>query len=202
MLYVGPMSDWVKSLITGCHGCFFYSAESEYFQVINEFLSPAFSALHEKVLWIVPPHMNLSHATQTLQHNLKSNLKEWQKEKRLVILPWERWFGHGDQFDLQALAKKGRYTLQETLKEGYQSLRILTHALPRRSPHWEQFLKLEEWMDKKLYNKPMLSLCGYRLLDCPTESIPDIANMHAVSLIRQGDQWQPIHRDTLQAKSA
>ena len=110
---------------------------------------------------------------------LKEGLTQ-TRERCLWILP---------PFDAIGILRRGKLLLDETLKWGFDGLRIINHAISARSPHWEDFLYLEHQLDRKFRGKPVISLCGYSLKELPMESLDLVTSVHSFNLVRHASDW-------------
>jgi len=116
-----------------------------------------------------------------------------------MMIPWEKWYG--TEVAIAELMKRSRHLLRETLKEGFEGLRILGHAPSRSSAYWKDFLVFEETIGRGVKSKPLLNFCGYSLMDCPAAAIPSIAENHTHCLIHHGDEWEWLLSETNQLHS-
>jgi len=108
--------------------------------------------------------------------------------RRLILYPWNQWYGK--EISTQKLLTLGRRIVKVTLKEGYESLRVLSHAPAKTSPYWKDFLSIRRLIAQKRGDNPFQTLCAYSLVDCPAAAISAVAENHNLCLIHHGSEWE------------
>lgn len=180
--------EWLDSLEEGCHACFFYTTQDEFFEITAQYLEEGFSLAKERVLWVLPPHLSIFIAKTRLEERMDKTLDAYIQMRRLILMPWENWYGK--EISTQELLTLGRRILKITLKEGFEQLRILTHAPAKSSPYWKDFLALNEALSRKQNKGGYTIFCAYSLIDCPVVAIPLIAENHQLCLMHHGSDWE------------
>lgn len=179
--------DWLRPLTEGTHACFFYTTPSEFFSIAAPYFHAAFTSMKERTLWILPPHFTFQRAVAELQAFFNCDLETLMEMRRLVIIPWEKWYG--TEISIRKMVQRHLKILKETLRDGFETLRVLSHSPAKSSPYWKDFLLYEESASRGAKTKPLISLCGYSLIDCPAAAISPIAANHSLCLIHHGEEW-------------
>lgn len=180
--------EWLCPLTVGSHACFFYTTEDDFFFITAPYLKEALTSLRERTLWILPPHYSFSKAKADLQKFIPLDLNTLLEMRRLILVPWENWYG--TEMPVRKLLMRHFRILKETLKEGFDTLRILSHAPAKESHYWREFLLYQESLSRSLKPKPFIFLCGYSLIDCPSAAISSIAANHNMCLVQHGSEWE------------
>ena len=180
-------SHWLAPLKSGTHACFFYTTHEEFFSIAVPFLQNSLTTIKERTLWILPPRFSFQDAKEILLRHLSLNLDAMLRLRRLLILPWDKWYGA--ELSTQDLLKRKKQILKETQRAGYEGLRILSHSPSKDSNYWKDFLLHEEAVSKSKL-KGILYLCGYSLVDCPVPAISLIASNHTHCLIHHEQEWE------------
>ena len=181
---------WLAALETGGHGCFFYTTPGELFEVAVPALKEGLTQTRERCLWILPPKISIREAKEVLGNTLKADVTPWIQQQKLLLISRDDWYPSPRlPFDAIGILRRGKLLLDETLKWGFDGLRIINHAISARSPHWEDFLYLEHQLDRKFRGKPVISLCGYSLKELPMESLDLVTSVHSFNLVRHASDW-------------
>lgn len=188
---------WLDSVGPGTHACFFYTSEEEFGSIATPFLKEGLDNSRERLVWILPPTFSLVKAKEFLAGAIAQPLDFLLKRRRLILLPWEKWYG--SEIAIQALLNRTIALLKETQQNGLDGLRILTHSPHRSSPYWKDFFLYEGSFPNRFRRKPILSLCAYSLIDCPAQAISSIALNHSLCLIHQGNEWEWLQNKNLKS---
>lgn len=189
---------WLESLKKdGTHACFFYTTEEEFFSIATPFLKEGLEGSRERCLWIIPPHISFVKAKADLNQKFEGSIEPLLRRRRLLLIPWDKWYG--TELPIQDILKRSSRLLKETLNEGFEGLRILSHSPHRTSSYWKDFFLYEEALPKRLKEKPFVSLCAYSLMDCPAQAISSIALNHTLCLIHRGLEWEWLTHKNIQS---
>lgn len=180
--------SWLDSLGDGAHACFFYTTEEEFLSIVTPYLKDSLENSRDRLLWILPPTFSLAKAKEFLAETIVHPLDFLLKRRRLILLPWEKWYG--SEMAIQALLNRTSELLKEAEQSGFDGLRVLTHSPDRSSSYWKDFFLYEESFPNRFRKKPVISLCAYSLIDCPAQAISSIALNHSLCLIHQGSEWE------------
>lgn len=181
--------NWLDSIRKGTHACYFYTTDEEFFAIAAPYLTENLEQTsRERLLWILPPSYSFSRGREVLEKELGGCVEAHLKRRRLIILPWDRWYGL--EVSTQELLKRAKLLLEETLTAGFESLKILTHSPHRSSSYWKDFFLYEEAFPKRFGRQPVVSLCAYSLIDCPAQAVSSVALNHSLCLIHRGSQWE------------
>lgn len=179
----------LEALFTrGTFGCYFYTTEEEFLSVAAGYIKEGLENSRDRLLWILPSHLSFAKAKEALSEALKKDLDHPLKRRKLMLVPWEKWYG--TEQAPQELLKKSQQILAQALQEGFEGLRILSHSPHRTSDYWKDFFLHEETLPKRLKGRPVISLCAYSLIDCPAQAISSIALNHSLCLIHRGAEWE------------
>lgn len=182
-------SKWLNPLQDGSHACFFYTTEEEFAEITVPYVMESLNSMKERFLWVLPPRFSLMWGKQWLEEKLGFDVDTWIRLKRLMIYPWEKWYGK--EIPIQDLLHLGRCMMKKTVRAGFERIRILSHAPAKTSPYWKDFLTFESLLAKKnTKGKPFISLCAFSLIDCPVQAISSIAESHSLCLIHHGSEWE------------
>lgn len=181
---------WLAALESGIHGCFFYTTPNELLEIAIPILKEGLLQTRERCLWILPPKISFREAKEALAQATKLDISLLTQQHKLVLIPRDFWYPDPKiPFDIDAIIKRGKLLMNETVQFGFEGLRIVGHALSSKSPHWEHFLELEERLGKKLNRKPITSIAAYSLRETPMEVLDIITSIHAFSLVRHSNNW-------------
>lgn len=177
----GNHPELLEGLRGGDRACFFYTTQDSFYAVAAPFLNRALKSVKERALWVLPPGESFVSGKKELQRHIRRDLDVYLYMRRLMILPWDQWYGR--EISVRSLLQLGRRMLKETLDDGYFGLRFLGHAPAKSSPYWHDFMVYQEDLVKARPLASLISLTAYDLRNTHLRAVTPLAADHDYCLI-------------------
>ncbi len=182
--------DIIGDISWGKHFCQFYHTKEDLIEILVPYFIAGLKS-NESCLWVISELLNAEEAKKALKRKLK-NLDEFIKKGQLEIFDFPRCFTQSGRFDSEVVLSKWIKKEKQSLKKGFEGLRLSGSTSWLEKKEWKDFSDYEASINRVIDSHKMLAICTYNLNKCTASEIIDVVNNHQYALIKQEGQWKLI----------
>lgn len=186
----------------GTHFCQFYQTKED----LVDILVPYFRAgleNNEFCLWVTSEPLDAEYAKKALKKEVK-NLDDYIKKGQIEILDYRQWYTRSGHFDSDKVLQRWGEKEKQSLKKGFDGIRITGNTLWLKRKDWKDFTDYEAFVNSVICKHRILAICTYSLDKCTASEIIDVVSNHQSTLIKREGKWEIIesaeHRRTQEEK--
>lgn len=143
---------------------------------------------NERCLWVISD-MSVSEAKIAIIENFPDSEKCLDKGQ-LEIISYEDWYLFNGHFDGQAILDLSLEKYKNAIYSGYSGFRFAGNACWTDGDYFDDFIDLEERINKLLSDEKILILCSFKYDKCTKDRISDVENNHKYVLVKSNGSWK------------
>jgi PAS domain S-box-containing protein len=182
--------DIIGDIPWGTHLCQFYQTREDLVDILIPYLKAGLED-NELCLWVTSQPPYVEKARETLRNSVPC-IDIYLEKGQIETIPYTDWLHNEGIFDPERLLNGWVEKLNEALTNGYDGLRLAVNISRVKIENWNDFVNLEEKLDRVIGNYQIKALCTYSLERCSTIEIFDIIVNHRFSLVRREGIWKRI----------
>ncbi|WP_339791439.1 MEDS domain-containing protein [uncultured Imperialibacter sp.] len=175
-------------LAWGSHFCNFFESKEDLLQI----LVPYFKAgllNNEFCLWITSDPITVEIAYEALRNEIP-NFEQYEKKEQIIILPHVDWYLKDKKFMPDIVINGWYQKLKESLKKGYDGMRVSGNEAWLERDIWKNFIDYERNLNNSLKDQRMIVLCTYPIDKCDAQAVFDVSQVHEMALIKRRGNWE------------
>lgn len=143
---------------------------------------------NEQCLWIISD-MSVLEAEDAIIDSFPSS-KIYLAKGQLEIISYEDWYLFKGYFDGQAVLDSSLKKYKDAMCNGYSGFRFAGNACWADKDYFDDFIGLEELVNRSLSDEKMLLLCSFKQNGCTEDRMSDVESNHKYVLIKSNGSWK------------
>jgi len=169
--------DLLHDVVPGRHFYQFYKSQNDLLQVLVSYWKAGIEK-NNFCFWVVPYFLSVENARQFLSDEIPQ-FRFYEAKGGFELEPHVAWYGDGDTFDGDLVAKKYIDKMKEVLSRGFQIIRIAGDTSGLKPHVWPELRAYERKghaLMKDLTN--VIALCSYPLHRLSLQETKDVLDSH------------------------
>ena len=174
----------------GMHICYFYYTPEDYFDILIPYFKQGLRD-NECCIWMDTKHIR----ENEIEKRLKKEIPEYKtyiKSGQFLNLDYRSVYYKGGKLNLKNASDFLLKEVDETLKKGYDGVRLTGDAKWLKRKNWDSFIDYENTIRREIRERKIITLCTYPINKFIKRDILEIANSHSFALFKKKDGYSVI----------